>query len=154
MESAARLRRNAVVLTTVFLFTDIATKLLIWKWNPIWSVIHPSVIQSVRHQNFGIIANIPLPMAATIGVTVFLSILIFVLLARSAARGEKRHVFFLSMLLAGALGNLVNRIANGFVFDWILLFERSAINFADLFVVAGLIGYFYPQRSLTRDTDT
>ncbi|MDO8583949.1 MAG: signal peptidase II [bacterium] len=98
-------------------------------------------IQQIHHQNYGLLANVPAPQWVIVTVTVAIIAGLSVLLVRSLKRGEPWETFFLSILLAGALGNLFDRILLGYVRDWILLFHRSAINFADVYVTVGGIGY-------------
>jgi len=132
---------HTVVITTVFLFADRFTKQLFRTNDFQTTFLNPRILRFVQHENYGIIANIPIPRVVTIVITIFFLALILRLLARSVENGAGREVVFLSILLAGAIGNLWDRIVQGYVFDWILLFGKSAINFADIFIVVGLFGF-------------
>ncbi len=52
-----------------------------------------------------------------------------------------------AVLILGGLGNLVDRIAHGFTTDYVVLFERSVINLADILIVLGILGIllFHPK---------
>lgn len=106
-----------------------------------WFSFFNGSIQSVRHQNFGLLANVPAPRVMIVILTCLILVGLMVLLTRSLKRQETASFIFLSILLAGALGNLSDRIIFGYVRDWILLFDRSAINLADAYVAIGGIGY-------------
>lgn len=47
----------------------------------------------------------------------------------------------LSLVMGGALGNLYDRLALGYVFDWLMFFKTSIVNVADLAITLGLILY-------------
>lgn len=91
-----------------------------------------------QHENYGILANLPVPRLLIIFVTML--VLVFAASAWIAAwrRNDQQYIFALLILIAGALGNLWDRIQWGFVFDWILLFQRSVINLADIFIAIGI----------------
>lgn len=60
---------------------------------------------------------------------------------------NKLNVFFSSLVLAGAFGNLIDRIVHGYVIDFIsfTLFGRQmpVFNIADICVSVGVLGLIY-----------
>ena len=69
------------------------------------------------------------------------SVLIGLGLAHAAYKNWKQHpniTVATLMILIGALGNLYDRIVYGFTVDYIILFERSAINLSDIVIVTGV----------------
>ena len=50
-------------------------------------------------------------------------------------------------VILGAVGNLADRIINGFTTDYILLFGHSAINLADLLIIFGILGILWYTRN-------
>jgi signal peptidase II len=92
------------------------------------------------HMNSGIVANIAIPMP----IIVLLTFAILTLLTLWFKSAWKNKNYFVStsliVLMSGATGNLVDRIAHGFTTDYIMLFERSVINVADILIVIGVIG--------------
>ena len=52
---------------------------------------------------------------------------------------EKSLRFGLTFLIAGALGNLIDRLAYGFVIDFIDLTIWPVFNLADIYIVSGII---------------
>jgi signal peptidase II len=97
-------------------------------------------IQSVHHQNYGIAFNLPIPQWLILTITLIACIGVLVLFVRTRATKQTWLPFFLGLLLGGALGNGVDRWSLGFVRDWLLLWHLSAINIADIGVLAGLLG--------------
>ena len=103
--------------------------------------LFPGAFEFTRHQNFGIIANIPLPLFLIVAVSAVILVLIAFGFIRAVRRRELREAAALTLILAGAVGNLWDRLQWQYVFDWILFFGRSAINLADVWIGIGLIWY-------------
>jgi signal peptidase II len=102
-----------------------------------------SLLQTIEHRNYGIIANIPLPLAGIFLATFMALVLIAIGLIRAWRDQNLRAAMPLILILGGAIGNLWDRILYGYVYDWLLLFGRSAINIADISIFIGLIWYFF-----------
>jgi signal peptidase II len=100
-------------------------------------------IQQVVHRNYGITANVPLPTALTVTITVIALGFVVVIAHFSLQDRAYWRAFFLAMLFGGALGNLVDRLMFGYVRDWFLLFNRSAMNLADFAILIGLLGAYF-----------
>ena len=147
------LKNKAVVITAVFFLLDLISK---WFFKARISVDHvPSgIISLVYHKNYGIIANFEIPQWAIITVSIIFILVIAKLLNKEIKKRADLQVFLLSILLAGAFGNLWDRMINGYVFDWLLLFERSVINLADIFIVIGIAGYLILTRRVEKSLQT
>lgn len=90
------------------------------------------------HKNPGIAFDIPIPLS----VVVLLTILIASLLAHFAYSHRKRNPAAAAsavMVVIGAVGNMIDRIVNGFTTDYIILVNRSAINLSDILIILGII---------------
>ncbi len=107
----------------------------------------------MHHHNFGLLANAPVPQWIIITFTSIVILALCVLLARTIRRSSDDaaiRIFPLSILIGGALGNLFDRVTQRFVFDWILLFNRSVINVADVAIAVGIVWFLF----LTRKKET
>lgn len=137
----------AVLWAAVLFLADRATKLFFFSksLNPGSSPLE-QVVTLVHHENRGAIANLPVPQLAIIVATLAVIAIVMYGIWKSAAHGRRHKVIALGILLGGALGNLYDRVLQGYVFDWILLFGQSAINLADIAVVVGAIWYAWEQR--------
>lgn len=100
------------------------------------------LIQSVRHENHGLIANIPVPQAMIILGALVLLAGLFIFWRERYQRAVLLQHIAVGYLCGGAVGNLYDRLQFGFVRDWILLFNRSAINVADISIVLGVFLFF------------
>lgn len=139
--------QGAVILGTVAL--DRATKLFFMEHLPadgrVFHIFGP--LSLIRHTNLGIVANIPIPVPVTIAATFI--ILFFVVRALLRALHDEwiARAIFLSVLLGGAVGNLWDRLSYHFVFDWLLLFNKSIVNIADIAIVIGILGYIFSEKT-------
>jgi len=93
----------------------------------------------ILHKNYGIAFDISLPLPITLAI----SALIILAIARFAILNRKNQPTrsaFAILVIAGALGNLLDRAVLGYVVDYALLFERSFVNLSDALIAFGIIG--------------
>lgn len=133
------------VLAAVLLFADLITKYLEEKY--IWNVkIIPGVVEFIggeQHRNpgiaFGLFADNP-----QVGQPIFIaftSVLTVALILAFIFLPERFTLLKLacSLIIAGAIGNLVDRIMLFEVRDWFLLWIFGICNLADFWVVIGAV---------------
>ena len=99
---------------------------------PLW------LVRLTDHHNFGLTFDLPFPLVLLIGVSglIVAGLLYWLLFGRGLSWKETLAI---GLVIGGALGNLWDRLALGFVRDWLLLFGRSAVNLADCAVILGVI---------------
>lgn len=98
------------------------------------------ILDVTAHRNFGLIANISVSPWFSITLTTLILVVICWKLSRIVALSSLPCTIYpLSLIIGGALGNLYDRLAMGFVFDWILLFNRSIFNLADVGIGVGIV---------------
>lgn len=95
-------------------------------------------IDLALHKNPGIIANIAIPLSIVIPITI---IVCAALLATIHKQWKQNHPYALAcwVIFCGASGNLLDRILHHYTTDYIMLFQRSAVNLADGLVVLGAV---------------
>jgi signal peptidase II len=96
------------------------------------------LVRLTAHTNYGISFNLPLPLWIPISLAVAIA-LGTVVLSFTRPRLTVPALLGLGLVLGGAIGNGFDRISLGFVRDWLLWFELSAINLADVAIVAGCV---------------
>ena len=90
------------------------------------------------HRNPGILFDIPVPIV----ILAPLSVVIIVALAVMGMRTQHDLARAgAAIAIFGAIGNLVDRIINGFTTDYLIVAQMSAINVADILILVG-IGLF------------
>lgn len=137
-----------MVLITVFiiLFLDQLTKFFVTKFlvlNRPVPVIRGFLYFTLVHNRgaaFGIFRN-QLPLF--IITSIIAIVLIYASLKKNKQRGISVYNIALCLILAGALGNLVDRIAFGYVIDFLDLRVWPVFNVADSAITVGavLLGY-------------
>lgn len=104
------------------------------------------------HKNPGIIFDIAIPLFVILPVTVILCIALLVTARKNITSATEQSVA-LWWIVCGAVGNAIDRVANNFTTDYIILFRRSAINLSDILIVAGAFLYlYYSNKKLPEDT--
>ncbi|MBI2551373.1 signal peptidase II [Candidatus Uhrbacteria bacterium] len=90
------------------------------------------------HENYGIAFDLAIPFR----ILLILSAYLFILLANRALYWYKTNPRLCAgylLVLMGGIGNFIDRVANGFTTDYIILWRLSAINLSDLVVILGVI---------------
>lgn len=88
-------------------------------------------------ENLGIAFSVDLrPLPLTLLVAVLLLVLL-VVFSRAVARSDRRTVWPLLLILVGAYGNFLDRIAKGTVTDFLVVTAWPAFNLADVAIVVG-----------------
>jgi len=76
--------------------------------------------------------------------SIFAIIFIF-FYSKKIGRTERYDQFSLGLIEGGIMGNLIDRIKNGYVIDFINFHFWPVFNFADSFIVIGIILFFIKQ---------
>ncbi len=103
--------------------------------------LQTGILDTIVHENHGIVANVPVPIPVIIAATLIIVAVLIAVWARAMSRGRLVEVIALGLIIGGACSNLFDRYLFGFVYDWILIFNRSVVNVADITIVFGAILY-------------
>ena len=72
---------------------------------------------------------------------------VFVILAwsfgLSLRNGDRMRAGIFFLILLGAFSNLIDRAFYGATIDYLIFFNRSAVNLADGMIIAGLLGLIF-----------
>lgn len=127
-------------LVVLLFFTDIQLKMLALAQLDSQKVaIFPGFVDILLHKNLGVVGNIPIPLALVLPITVVI-VLGCLYWLKQIWHQQPGLSVSLQFLIAGALGNFVDRAAHGFTTDYLLLLNRSVINLSDILIVLGVIG--------------
>ncbi len=99
----------------------------------------------VFEQNYGIAWSLPLPSGLILPLNLILFIVIIGYLPRLLDMRRKLSIIALALIAGGALGNIFDRFAYGYVVDFISVGWWPVFNLADVFLSIGifLILLFY-----------
>ncbi len=111
-----------------------------WDWLPEMELIN-GVLAITKHENYGLIGNLAVPYTIIMIMTLMAFAVLIYGYKTSFLQNRFYEVLALAYIAGGALGNFIDRLMNGYVFDWILLFNTSIINIADIAITVGIIAY-------------
>lgn len=90
------------------------------------------------HKNYGVIANVPIPLAIVIPLTILVCGTLAYLLWKFRASAPYTSLACW-IIFCGATGNLIDRIINNYTTDYIIFFQRSAVNLSDALILIGAV---------------
>ena len=92
----------------------------------------------LTHNN-GIVFGFDLPLVMIYLLTVAILALGTYLVIKNKLWQDHMHLFGLSLILAGAIGNLVDRVRFGYVVDFIKIYWWPTFNLADVWIVLAVL---------------
>lgn len=110
-------------------------------------LFHNNLIDLLFYKNYGIAFSIPIPVSISITISTLLIGYFTLAAARQALEPASLAA---SAVIVGALSNLYDRLTLGYVVDYILLFGRSAINFADILIIVGIFLFIWYTDVITK----
>ena len=126
-----------VYLTLLLTTFDQLTKYLIPTLNPpLWIIQNELGLEITR--NTGGAFSLPIPPFLTIPLAITIIIGLYVWYQRSFARSRLAQTT-VALILAGSLGNLIDRLIQGSVIDFIKIFSWPTFNVADSYITIGTI---------------
>lgn len=140
MSNRFYLKLWAINLTVLILF--VADRLT--KWLIIKNLLHEEVflignffkLSLFRNENIAF--SLPLPNTwAIFFIFIIITILLYFLF-KSYLNNHISLILAISLIIAGALGNLIDRLIYGYVIDFINVFFLSVFNLADVLIVIGV----------------
>lgn len=72
-------------------------------------------------------------------ITLFILFIVAIFIKNQLDRFDKKTAIAISMILGGAISNLIDRIFRGYVLDFFKIFNLCVLNLADIFIVVGWI---------------
>ena len=136
----------AVTVVSILLaILDQLTKFFVIKYFLKPKILIDGFLKIIYSENTGIAFSIPFPFTLLMILTVFLIGLILYFSYKELDLNKKLSIFSVSLVIGGALGNLADRLAKGYVVDFLSIWKYPLFNLADVFIVAGILmlGLFY-----------
>ncbi|MCK5641859.1 MAG: signal peptidase II, partial [Gammaproteobacteria bacterium] len=125
------------LLATCFFIVD---QLL--KWIAVNYLVKPVELTSwfafKYEENIGIAWSMPVPQEIIIPLNIILLVLIIIYLPKHVDLRLNKSMLALALIVGGALGNIFDRFAYGYVIDFISVGWWPVFNLADSFLVIGI----------------
>ena len=140
MKKISKTTVSIIVLIIVLLVLDQLIKLGIIN-NPTKTII-PNVVEIKLTENKGGVFGVGQNSTFSYIVT---NVIVLGIIIKFMANGNKlidiKTKIVLSLVLAGGISNLIDRICRGYVLDFITIKNLPVFNLADLYVLIGWIGF-------------
>jgi len=99
----------------------------------------PQTAGLILERNQGIAYSIPMAHTTLLVVVSALIIVLISLLVRAYQRREIEVIFAFSLIIVGAVSNLIDRLRYEYVIDMIVLTSWPVFNLSDVFILAGAV---------------
>jgi len=109
-------------------------------------------LQIIYTPNYNIAFSLPLPRAIIIFFVITALIFLTFLWWHSLKSSNLKLLLAISLVIVGALSNLIDRFALGYVVDYINIFIWPIFNLADCLIVAGVIIYIISEIRFRKTT--
>ncbi len=128
----------SVIAVLLAAFDEVIKFLILTRLPAEGSFVSSKILTIGLHQNFGIAFDLPVTRWLVLALTSVL-ILVFVWIIWKHFRTRPNIAAAAALVVAGALGNLFDRVFYGFTVDYLIFFERSAVNISDALILIGVI---------------
>lgn len=131
-----------IIIILVLILIDQGTKLIVSNTFEESHVLIENVISIEKVKNEGIAFGFNKDNIQNIFLSIFVIIIMIKFIIKHDKHTNMLVIVCLSMIIAGGIGNLIDRIFRGAVFDFIKLgINFPVFNFADIFIFIGWIIY-------------
>jgi len=137
------MKKKIIILGIILLFVDLITKYLIdINFNLIETKeLIVNFFSITKVYNYGASWNL-LSGYRILLILITLVILVFLYYYESKFIVNKRNIIAFSLLYSGIIGNLINRVFQGYIIDFldfnIFGYDYPVFNFADIYIVCGI----------------
>lgn len=102
-------------------------------------IIIDKILKFEYAENTGIAFSIPVPHLLIIISNILLIGLLIYLAIEELNLSSKLAKIATSLLIAGGIGNLIDRLIHGFVIDFISIWKYPYFNLADIYIIAAVL---------------
>jgi signal peptidase II len=126
-----------VIIVAILIIIDQASKILVttFVYEPIETYMFGIEVTHNTGMAFGFNSG----NTKNIVLTIFVLAVVFSFIKNQIERIDAKTTWALSLLLAGALSNLIDRFFRGGILDFIRIYNFPIFNLADIFIVVGVI---------------
>lgn len=126
-------------LISILFLVDRLTKWLAFKIPEAGVFLYSENFFGLRlYKNFDLIFNLKIGQTSLYALVGAILVVLLWLFIKNYWRREIFMVFSLSLIIAGAVSNLIDRFYFGYVVDFLSFLNYSIFNLADIFIVVGV----------------
>ena len=132
------------ILILFLIFFDLLIKKVIFEYVDLHKFIYVTSFLDLTHiHNFGVSFGLFAGIISPLILVLISSLVVVFLLYLMLVSKDSLEKMGLVIIIAGAMGNIIDRLFNGYVIDFIYLhykdFYWPAFNFADIYITIGII---------------
>lgn len=128
-----------LILAAFLALLDQISKWLIIKYVATPYVLIEGILELQYTQNTGIAFGIPIPYYILIALTILLIFFIIYFAKKELNLNAIISRIGTAFIIGGALGNLIDRLSNGYVIDFISVWKWPNFNLADSLITIGIL---------------
>ncbi len=128
-----------IAFTAVFFILDRGFKMLfIGLWRYADFTLGSGWLRFKLAYNTGVAFSLPLDQRLILALTILLIVGLIYVAAISLKKNQAKLLFALTLVIAGALSNLIDRLAFSAVIDYIDFYHLTVLNLSDAMITAGI----------------
>lgn len=131
--------RQILILAAFLALLDQISKWLIIKYLATPYILIGNILKLEYSQNTGIAFGIPIPYYILIALTILLIFFIIYFARNEINLNAIISRIGTAFIIGGALGNLIDRLTNGYVIDFISVWKWPNFNLADSLITIGIL---------------
>jgi signal peptidase II len=139
-----------IVSFTLFVLESIIKYTLVNKIPSQGFYLIPKIIEIIYTPNYNIAFSLPLPLALIVFLVVSALIFLSFVWWQNLIAGNLKLLLATSLVMVGALSNLLDRAILGYVVDYVNIFFWPIFNLADCLIVAGVLLYLLSEIRFTK----
>ena len=133
-----------IIIFLVLIFSDLLSKYLIFKYVDLYRFIKINNFLDITHiHNFGVSFGLFSQTIPSIILAAIALLVVFFLIYLFLKSSDYLEQWGLFIIISGAIANIIDRLINGYVIDFIYFhinqFYWPAFNFADIYISIGII---------------
>lgn len=128
-----------LIVSILVILIDQISKGLVNRFMPDETVLLQNVLAISKLENEGIAFGFNKQNISNIALTILILAIIIRFIINQKKNLTTKVLVFITMIMAGGLSNLIDRIFKGAVFDFIKIGDFPIFNLADFFIVIGWI---------------
>jgi signal peptidase II len=125
-------------ISVILILLDQLTKYFAQKYIENYKIIN-GVFSLEYTENTGIAFGIEVPQLLVVAGSIIIIPIVFFTIYKELSPSHRITKISSSLIVGGALGNVIDRILNGFVVDFISVWKWPNFNLADTFIVVGIL---------------
>ena len=135
---------NKIFIFLLLIFSDLITKYIVFNYIDLFQFIKITSFLDITHiHNFGVSFGLFSGIIPSLVLIIVGLLVVFFIIYLYLNSKDKLERWGLFIIICGAIGNIIDRLINGYVIDFIYFhfnqYSWPAFNFADIYISIGIM---------------